>query len=74
MEITTLLVATLPWLFILACPLVMWWMMRSMGCENRPSANGAHEPARAGAEEEIRLLKDRIADLEAAARTAGARR
>ena len=65
MEIPMILLAALPWLFILACPLVMWWMMRSMGCDKQPSAEGAGEGSRADAEE-IRLLKQRIADLETA--------
>lgn len=74
MEITTLLVATLPWLLILACPLVMWWMMRGMGCDQRPSPDGAGKQTGAGTEDEIRLLKERIADLEGATRSAGASR
>ena len=64
MEILIIMAAALPWLFILACPLVMWWMMRSMGCDKASAAGVAHaEPAGA---EEIRLLKQRIADLEGA--------
>ena len=64
MEIPMILLAALPWLFILACPVVMWWMMRSMGCE-KPSAEGAGQASRADAEE-VRLLKQRITDLETA--------
>ena len=64
MEIPMILAAALPWLFILACPLVMWWMMRSMGCD-KPSAEGAVQAGRADGEE-IRRLKERIADLETA--------
>lgn len=49
-----------PWLAVLACPVLMFWMMRGMsggGCHKRPAE------AHAG-DEEIRQLKARLAELE----------
>lgn len=61
----------LPWLLLLACPLLMLLMMRGMH-ENSCSKPGENEPPSAGAvpagsssEQEIRLLKERLALLEA---------
>ena len=64
MEITSLIAVALPWLFILACPLAMWWMMRDMSCHQQQSgADGAKTAANKS--EEVRRLEDRIAQLEA---------
>ena len=60
MELTTLAVA-LPWLLILACPVAMWWMMRGMNCGQQQAGASAG----ANTDEEVRLLKERIAELEA---------
>jgi hypothetical protein len=63
MELTTLIFAALPWLFVLACPLTMWWMMRGMshgGCDKQP----AEARAPGHREGEIRQLKTRLAELE----------
>lgn len=54
--------ALLPWLAILACPLVMFWMMRGMhggGCDKEQA------PARAHADSEVAQLRQRLARLEA---------
>lgn len=63
----------LPWLFILACPLAMFWMMRGMhgggSCSNKAPTDS--EGTQAGAvpvrsqDGEIQLLKERLARLEA---------
>lgn len=62
----------LPFLILLACPLHMWWMMRHMShgesCGKKSNPEG--EGSKAGVaptgdhEQEIRLLKERIARLE----------
>lgn len=64
--------AALPWLGVLACPVMMLWMMRSksgMSCHgqtSRPQDGPAHEPQDAGRmEAEITELRARLADLEA---------
>lgn len=66
------IVALLPWLFVLACPLAMFWMMRGMshgescGKENANSegiAPGA--TAARSTDEEVKVLKERLARLEA---------
>ena len=62
MEITTLLAVTLPWLFILACPVAMWWMMRGMNChQQKAGADGTQAGAKT---DEVRRLEERIAQLE----------
>jgi hypothetical protein len=57
-----LITGVLPWLLFLACPLSMWWMMRGMShnesCDKQEVAGGNKD-------EEIRLLKERLAHLEA---------
>jgi hypothetical protein len=69
----------LPWLFVLACPLAMFWMMRGMqhgggscskkaGTENE-GMQAAAVPVRSQ-EQEIQALKDRLARLEAEKRNA----
>ena len=64
MDIATVIAVALPWLFILACPLAMWWMMRGMNCDKQQS--GADSPnAATNMSEEVRRLEDRIAQLEA---------
>lgn len=55
-----------PFLLLLACPLIMWRMMRGMGsgegCEPQSGESG---PAREAAlEREMALLRARVADLE----------
>lgn len=64
MEITTLVTIALPWLLILACPLLMVWMMRGMSCHQQQAATDVG-PAGTDASEDIRLLQARIAELEA---------
>ena len=74
------LLALLPWLAILACPVVMFWMMRGMhggscGKEQAPAGAGAQGVAAAdvhtgGAHPvdvnvELAQLRERIAHLEA---------
>ena len=62
MEITTLIAVALPWLFILACPVAMWWMMRSMNCDQKKAgADGTQAGAKT---DEVRRLEERIAQLE----------
>lgn len=65
-----LITGVLPWLLFLACPLFMLWMMRGMShsesCGKQPEDDGmkaAATPA-GGKDEEVRLLKERIARLE----------
>lgn len=61
MEMNVLILAALPWLLLLACPLAMWWMMRGMGngghCGEMAEANGR-------AEGEVARLRARVAELE----------
>lgn len=64
MDTTTLVAVALPWLFILACPVAMWWMMRGMNCHKQQAGADAAE-AVTNTDEEVRLLKERIAQLEA---------
>lgn len=64
MDLTTLAALVLPWLFILACPVAMWWMMRGMNCHQQQSGAEAGHAGR-NTNEEVRLLKERIAQLEA---------
>ena len=62
MEITTLIAVALPWLFILACPVAMWWMMRGMNCHQKQAGADGNQ---AGAKtDEVRRLEERIAQLE----------
>ena len=67
-----LVLGLLPLLILLACPLHMWWMMRHMShgesCGKKSDPEG-ESPKAAGVttgspEQEIRLLKERIARLE----------
>lgn len=70
----------LPWVFILACPLTMFWMMRGMhgggscGKKTETEGEGAQAPAapvRSRQAQEIEVLKERLARLEAEKRGAG---
>ena len=54
--------AFLPWLAILACPLVMFWMMRGM---HGGACNNEQAPARADVNSEVAQLRQRLARLEA---------
>ncbi len=47
-------------LAVLACPLIMWWMMRG-------GYGGAHGQGGADTEEEIRALQARLTELESRA-------
>lgn len=65
-----LIVGMLPWLLLLACPVSMFWMMRSMshgegGDRNKDPNAPALVPARVSTDEEIRALRERLARLEA---------
>ena len=64
MEITTLVAVALPWLWVLACPLLMLWMMRGMSCHQQQATTDG-VPAGADPSKDIRLLQARIAELEA---------
>lgn len=67
-----LIVAFLPWLLVLACPLSMFWMMRGMSQGESCGSDKEHKngliPATvpvSSRDEEIRALKERLAHLEA---------
>ena len=69
MDTIILASAVLPWLFLLACPLVMFWMMRGMGggaCHKEKGASDRDHHGATGADsaEEIRALQERITQLE----------
>ena len=67
-----LVLGVLPFLILLICPLHMWWMMRhsspGASCGKKRSAEGERPETDAAPAErtdrEIRLLKERIAQLE----------
>lgn len=66
-------VAFLPWLALLACPVMMFWMMRGMsGGQCHTHAKGAFQPGVVHADTgervdgQIRELRARLARLEAA--------
>ena len=66
-------VAFLPWLAILACPVVMFWMMRGMSGGQCPTqAKGGSQPGVVHTDtgervdDEIHQLRARLARLEAA--------
>ena len=68
----------LPWVFVLACPLAMFWMMRGMhgggSCEKKAGTENRMQAAAVPASsqvQEIQLLKERLARLEAENRGAG---
>ena len=69
----------LPWVFVLACPLAMFWMMRGMhggGSSGSQAAtqNGRMHPAAVpvrSRQQEIEVLKQRLASLEAEKRPSG---
>ena len=74
------IVLALPWLFVLACPLAMFWMMRGMhgggSCDKKAVTDNqgmqaAAVPVRSGQEQEIQALKERLARLETEKRGAG---
>lgn len=58
----------LPWAAFLACPVMMFWMMRMGGGCGQPKTDPAAQPGDAGVDassvDEIRALKARIAALE----------
>lgn len=67
-----LIIGFLPWLLLLACPLSMFWMMRGMShgesCGDETKNSNGLAPATAPAsnpDEEMRVLKERLARLEA---------
>ena len=62
METIVLISTALPWLFILACPLAMWWMMRGMGGGGHGERISA--PVNTDAEDELRRLRARLEKLE----------
>ncbi len=62
--------AIVPWLAILVCPLMMLFMMWGMpggACHKRPAEAKVQE----GADEEIRRLQVRFAELETRGRAVG---
>lgn len=59
--------AFLPWLAIVACPLVMFWMMRGM---HGGACDKGQAPARVDADSEVAQLRQRLARLEAQRSTA----
>ena len=63
MEITPEILALLPLLILLACPLMMWWMMR---VKSGPKRKGGDPPSARGADSdaEVHRLRTRIAELE----------
>jgi hypothetical protein len=73
-----LVLGLLPLLILLACPLHMWWMMRHMShgesCGHQADRKGEGPQAAVAptesAEQEIRLLKERIVQSEAEQRHA----
>lgn len=74
-------VALLPWLAILACPLVMVWMMRGMSGEQcHPQAKSGSRPdivksdTGVAVDDEIQQLRARLARLEAARQELHSRR
>ena len=63
MEIRPELLALLPLLILLACPLMMWWMMRGKSGAKRMSG----EPSGVGGDDsdaEVQRLRTRITELE----------
>ena len=65
-----LVLGVLPWLLLLACPLSMLFMMRGQGhsCSSKGSADEAQGAAAAPArseDDELRILRERLARLEA---------
>jgi hypothetical protein len=67
-----LIIGFLPWLLLLACPLSMFWMMRGMShgesCGNKTNDAMGSAPAAvpvSNPDEEIRILRERLARLEA---------
>lgn len=67
-----LITAFLPWLLLLACPLSVFWMMRGIShgesCGKQTKDENALTPAAvpvSNPDEEIRVLKKRLARLEA---------
>lgn len=67
-----ILVAILPWLALLACPVVMFWMMRMSRGQCHTQAKEGSQPDRgntdtgAKVDDEIHQLRARLARLEAA--------
>jgi len=69
------ILAVVPWLAVLACPAIMFWMMRGgsgRSCHGDAGAEGDAEkgqPRQGDRAEEIRALKARVEELEARARS-----
>ena len=61
---TEILLAIVPWLAVLACPLMMLVMMRMM-----PGGSCHKKPAGEEGNEEIRRLQARVAELESRTET-----
>lgn len=61
------ILAILPWLALLACPAVMFWMMRGMGSRSGQGCGGV-APPEDNKDQEIRALRARVEELEARAR------
>ncbi len=67
------ILVALPWLALLACPLMMLWCMRGMSggaCEKQKQTAGAKDShigiaAHGSRDEEIAMLRARLARLEA---------
>jgi hypothetical protein len=72
--VTTLIFAVLPWLSVLACPLMMFWMMRGMSGANGHNGPANADAAATGVNEEIRQLKTRLAELESGKQETEARK
>ena len=66
-----LIIGFLPWLLLLACPLSMFWMMRGMShgesCGSQTKETSGPAPAAvplSNPDEEMRVLRERLARLE----------
>lgn len=71
-----LIIGLMPWLLLLACPLSMFWMMRGMShgesCGSQTNDTSGSAPAAvpvSNPDEEIRVLQERLARLEAQRQT-----
>ena len=65
------LLALAPFLLLLACPLIMWSMMKGMSGGACQEESGAQRGAgEAALQQEVEVLRARVADLEGASRAA----